>query len=76
MEVVRYLGLLLFGLFLHIAVILLEIGSVFAIRAAVIFFFDFDFVAFLTKAKEDKKKDKPKQILNEDVEWLKTRGKD
>ena len=75
MEIVRFLGLLLLGLFLHIAVTIVEIGHVFAIRAAIVFFFNFDFVDFLNKFKEEKGTNKTKQILNEDEEWLKTRGK-
>ena len=76
MDLLRYLCLLLFGIFLHLAVTLAEVGSVFVVRAAILFFFNFDIVDFAKKLKPKKEIKKTKQILNEDKEWLKTRGRD
>ena len=73
MELIRFLGSVFFGVLLNLAITLLCIGSTFLVRAAVIYFFNFDFMSFIDKVKD---KDTSKhQILNEDEEWLKSRGK-
>ena len=75
MDILRFLGLLLFGIVLHLAVTVAEIGSVFVVRAAIIFFFNFDIMDYIKKLEKEQKK-KTKQVLNEDKEWLNTRGRD
>lgn len=75
MSILRFLGMVLLGIILHVAIDLVLIGSVFVLRSAIIFYYNFDFMAWLKKF-EDKEPKKTKKVLNEDdKEWLKNRGR-
>ncbi len=75
MGVLRFMGIVLFGIILHVAIDLILIGTVFVLRSAIIFYYNFDIMSWFKKF-ENKDLKKSKKILNEDGnEWLKTRGK-
>ena len=78
LNVLRVLLSLFMGLFLHLGITGLILGSTFVIREALLFFFNIDIYEIMKKwIPKPKNKTKKNVILNEesDTEWLKNRGR-
>ena len=78
LNVLRVLLSLFMGLFLHLGITGLILGSTFVIREALLFFFGIDLYEIMKKwvpKAKSKPKKKHEPLTESDEEWLKNRGR-